>query len=230
MGVEVVAEVGEEVGEVVEVVRVGMVVELAWGERGGDCGGRKVNAAMVGAGGGGGGEGEPKVEKLSYVKTEAGKDCNTAANNSGVEVAVDGKYTMETTFTLPPVMLLIDTVDVVTPADNAICAEKSDRNEASKLAESNDEILNEENPTDESTPLTVTVPGGGNGDGEARGWAWWGWAGGGVAVWERKWRGLGGREGGGGEGGGGDGGGGAGGGGAWKTVTPPVTAEVGLPV
>eukprot|EP00854_Cymbomonas_tetramitiformis_P003854 gene3853-4814_t len=72
----------------------------------------------------------PKVEKFRYVNTDPGEDPNTAAKDCGVELAVDGKYTVETTVALPPIMLLIDTVAVVTPATAAICAEKSERNEA----------------------------------------------------------------------------------------------------
>ncbi|KAK3282299.1 hypothetical protein CYMTET_9954 [Cymbomonas tetramitiformis] len=76
------------------------------------------------------------------------------------DVAVLGKYTVETTCTLLLTILATSTSLVSTPADVAIWDMNEARKEAAKSASSNAEMDNAENATVEETVSTVSIPGG----------------------------------------------------------------------
>ncbi|KAK3267847.1 hypothetical protein CYMTET_23624 [Cymbomonas tetramitiformis] len=129
-------------------VELGMGVRVGWrGRREGEAEGeeegegegeRKGRAEVEGEEGGGVEEGGEDV------KTDAAEEESTDTKLEASTVAVEGKYTVDFTSTLPPVRLAISTSSQVTPAELAICSWKLNRKEAPKLTLSKAEMLKSE--------------------------------------------------------------------------------------
>ncbi|KAK3248982.1 hypothetical protein CYMTET_41580 [Cymbomonas tetramitiformis] len=117
----------------------------------------------------------PYVEPNSVKTTDASED-NVATMASADDVAVLGKYTVEPTNTLPPVMLVMLTSEVLTAAAAAIWDTYDARKDAEKVASSKAERASSGKATVEMTVSTVTVAGK---EEEGGGGSWLGSGGGG---------------------------------------------------
>jgi hypothetical protein len=103
--------------------------------------------------------------KKSGMNMAAGLLLSTLEKAAGVTVAVGGKYTVEDTTTLPALMLLMNTLSVVTPAEEAMPCLKLLSNVLRAAGSARDDMSMVANVMVELTVLTACWPAVGSGGG-----------------------------------------------------------------